>query len=407
MTLRIDSLAFGGDGVGRLQGKVCFVPFAAPGDLLEVRVVEERPNYLRAEIVNTIEASRSRRSPRCRHFGRCGGCQWQHIEYPRQLAIKEKLLSDSMMRIGGIEAPIRPIVPSMQEYGYRTRARLHAGSAGFGYFERGSKRIVQVEECPILLPQIESRIVELSGTTGKLDRRVTEIELEADGGEGVVLRSTTSEGRRRSPGSRGKRPKSSSEDYSFRQVNHYVNLQLGRAVEEVILRFLPENRPLQVIDLYCGDGNLSLPLAAHGGSVEGFDTSEDSIRRASERSRLEGLDGAVYSRMDATAALEAVVPRFRGAAERRSFLCVIADPPRAGLQKIIAGILGLAPELFVYVSCNPPALARDSRRLCDEGMRLELLAPFDMFPQTFHLETMAVFSRSRRSEPEPTLEPTA
>ena len=183
-----------------------------------------------------------------------------------------------------------------------------------------------------------------------------------------------------------------------------------RVVEEVILRFLPENRLLQVIDLCCGDGNLSLPLAAHGASVEGFDTSEDPIRKATERSRLEELEGAVYSRMNAAAALEAVVPRFRdagGVTEHRPFLCIIADPPRTGLQKIITGILGLAAELFVYVSCNPPALARDSRRLCDEGMQLERLAPFDMFPQTFHLETMAVFSRSRRSEPEPTLEPTA
>ena len=190
LTLRIESLAFGGDGVGRVDGKVCFVPYSAPGDLLSVRVVEDRGSFLRAEIVEVREPGPARRTPRCSHFGECGGCSWQHIDYAAQLDAKRAILAETLEKIAGLRAPVRPVVASAQEYGYRTRARLHAVGARLGYFERLSNRIVAVSECPILAPQLESRLKQVTLLAGRKDGRlasgprrppVSTVELELDG----------------------------------------------------------------------------------------------------------------------------------------------------------------------------------------------------------------------------------
>ena len=158
---------------------------------------------------------------------------------------------------------------------------------------------------------------------------------------------------------------------------------------------LPVGGPLSLLDLYCGDGNLSLPLAERAFSIVGYDNAEESIRSAAERARRLGLAHVHYERRDAGEALQ-VYKRERPAG---GSLCILADPPRAGMNKLSDRIAALSPDLLLYVSCNPPALARDAERLTRAGLKLEYLLPFDMFPQTYHLETMAVFTRPRPASP--------
>lgn len=405
LTLRIESLAFGGDGVGRVDGKVCFVPYSAPGDLLSVRVVEDRGSFLRAEIVEVREPGPARRTPRCSHFGECGGCSWQHIDYAAQLDAKRAILAETLEKIAGLRAPVRPVVASAQEYGYRTRARLHAVGARLGYFERLSNRIVAVSECPILAPQLESRLKQVTLLAGRKDGRlasgprrppVSTVELELDGpGRVDERRSVPSGGPSRGP----RRERSESDEYAFHQVNRFVNSELIELVSQAVTGYAA-GRPIEIVDLFCGNGNLSLPLAAEASSLHGFDTSEESIRLAAQSARSRGFDHAHYACMEAAHGLERVSAE-HAAAQRAprpqgELLCIIADPPRSGMKGLAAGILALAPELLVYVSCNPPALARDARMLVDGGMELDHLQPLDMFPQTYHLETVAVFTRPRQ-----------
>ncbi|HUX22301.1 MAG TPA: TRAM domain-containing protein, partial [Spirochaetia bacterium] len=279
LVLRIDSLAFGGDGVGRLEGKVCFVPFAAPGDLLSVRIVGEHAEYLNAEIVELLEGASSRRSPRCRHFGPCGGCHWQHIDYPAQLAAKGTILEEAMRRIGGTKPTILPVRGSTEEFGYRTRARIKIlPGRGAGYFARSSNDLVAIEECPILSPELESAAVELGqhyrSRTGAGAAMEAQLSLDEAGRAATHLLGDVS-GR-----VRGRKNEAGFEAYAFHQVNRFVNEELTGGVAEALGRFLPAGARLDIVDLYCGDGNLSLPLAARADSLRGFDDAEESIRSA-------------------------------------------------------------------------------------------------------------------------------
>lgn len=412
--IRIDSLAFGGDGVGRLEGKVCFVPFACPGDLAAVRLVEERAGYLRAQIVELLERGQARRVARCPHFRRCGGCHWQHVDYASQLVAKEQQLVDAMRRIARLDPPVHPIVASDEEFGYRTRARLRTASDGrIGYFARGSNELVAVEQCPILAPELERRIAELAASPGDLHVQQAgrkndgaavgpvELELQLTESGHVAERLI----RQAPPAARRARTRSSSgrrgdEDSPFHQANRFVNQRLVEAVVEAVVGALPEGRVLDIVDLYCGDGNLSLPLGSLSRRIAGFDTAEESIREAAEQARSRGLPHAVYSRVDARTALEELLARdTAGGRHPEQFRCIIADPPRAGLRDITVLLLAARPDLLLYVSCNPPALARDARLLVDGGLALGYLQPFDMFPQTFHLETLALFTAHDRSGP--------
>lgn len=387
--LRVESLAFGGDGVGRIDGKVCFVPFSVPGELVAVRIVENRRNYLRGEIVKVLEESPRRRPPRCSHFGRCGGCQWQHLEYTAQLEAKVRMLGEVMARIGRLQPVVRPIVPSNSEYEYRTRARLRLKGRSIGYLARASADLVEIEECPILAPELERRVKELgangSGAYAKERRgaaKAGQAVLKLGSGEEVHERLVF-------PSRSGGGP--SDDAYAFHQINRFVNDRLMEAVTEAIDTRLPADTSLSLLDLYCGDGNLSLPLAERAVSVVGYDNAEESIRSAAESARRRRLAHVRYERRDAAEALEV----YAGSPPAGSSLCVIADPPRTGLNRLSDRVAALSPDLLIYISCNPPALARDAERLTQAGLRLEYLVPFDMFPQTFHLETVAVFTPPR------------
>ncbi len=367
LTIRIDSLAYGGSGVGRVEGRVFFVPYAAPGDLLEVRVVEDRGSFARAGIVRIVEPGPSRRDPACRHFGECGGCAWQHVAYETQVAEKERALLESVRRIAGIEPPLRPVVRSPREYGYRSRTRLRVGPRGeIGYYAAGSHRLVDVEECPILDEALEARLGALrSSLRGKPAPDGKEIVLQREE-RGEVVDSWAAESR----------------DPGFRQANEAVNRLLRARIREIVA----ERAPRGILDLYCGDGNVSLPLAREAGSVLGLDADSVAIGKARSSARALGLSNAVYR----CSTVEAARSELSAASE--AFDCLIADPPRRGLRELTAFVASLRVPLLVYVSCSPPALARDLRELVARGYRVESIEPFDMFPQSYHLEALAVLT---------------
>ncbi len=357
--LTIDSLAYGGDGVGRFEGKVCFVPFTAPGDVVRVRVRRDHARFTRAEAVEILQPSPLRTTPRCAHFGTCGGCQWQHLRYDAQLEAKAEIVRSALARVGGTAAGVEPVMSSAEEYGYRRRARLHSGGGRMGYFARGSHDIVDIEACPVLEPALEAA---LERARSVCPEGAVDIET---GLEGVGIRCRKGAGRARG---------------AFRQANRSINTVLRSTVRDLLRARVPAGG--RVLDLYCGDGNLTMDVAAAGMQVDGYDAGAAVVRRARRRAEERGLTQARYHREQVEQTLLSV--------PGRSWDAVVVDPPRTGLGDLAEALGSMGVPVVVYVSCSPPTLARDIGTLAAWGYSLSHVQPLDMFPQTFHVETVAV-----------------
>ncbi len=356
--LAIDSLAYQGAGVGRHEGLVVFVPFTAPGDRARVRVTADRGRYLEAELVELLDVSPARVQPPCPHFGVCGGCQWQHVAYGAQLEAKRRIVADALRRIGGAAVEVETVVPSPLPYRYRNRVRFHLDAAGrVGFYRRGSRSVVEIDACPLLDERLEGAIGGLRGRGGPAD-----IEL-AVGGDGQV---------------------SQADGLPFGQVNTAVNERLRERLGARVEAAFGPQAGVSVLDLYCGDGNLSLPLAGRVRRILGFDASPAAAGAAAARALALGV------RAEYRAA--AVSERLLASLGRERFDLLIVDPPRRGLAGLAPAAAALGAPLVAFVSCSPPALARDLRAFLERGYRIEAVEPFDMFPQTFHVETLVTLA---------------
>jgi len=255
--LTIDSLAYQGAGVGRYGGKVVFVPFTAPGDRVRVRPVADHGSYMRAELLEVLLPSPGRVEPPCPHFGVCGGCQWQHVAYPQQLEAKRAIVADALRRIGGADAEIRSVIPSPLPYGYRSRVRFHLDARGrVGFYRRATHEVIEIERCPLLDERLNGAVPGLHGRRGPA---AIELRVGDDGEVGPA------------------------DGLPFGQVNAAVNaLLMGCLKARVAAAFGPGSR-LAILDLYCGDGNLSLPLATAGRSIVGYDLSRSAVAAARAR----------------------------------------------------------------------------------------------------------------------------
>jgi 23S rRNA (uracil1939-C5)-methyltransferase len=382
LELRIDSLAAGGDGVARApDGRVVFVPMSAPGDRLRARVVEERARYLRGEILELLEPGPGRVRPACPAFGACGGCAWQHLSYPVQLAAKEEILREALARIGGQALPERiEIEPSPSPYGYRGRARLLVRQGRVGFRGRRSHRPVATESCPILLPELEERRRELAArppVDGEWELAagvagVRAVRLPARGGERVLLRV----GADRLLVSAG----------VFAQANVLLLEGLSRAVAEAA------GSGRLALEAHCGAGLLTLGLARRFERVIAIDSSRAALADLAENLLAAGLRNAELRQ----GTLEAELARGALGALRPDV--AVLDPPRSGLGPGAAAALSdLGAPRIAYLSCDPATLARDLALLAARGYALRSLRGFDLFPQTPHLEALAVLERAQAS----------
>ena len=373
ITIRIDSLAYRGSGVGRVDNIVYFVPLAAPQELLEIEIVKQEKRFRIGRIIRIIEPSPYRIEPVCPYFGECGGCSWQHITYQRQLEEKRKILEDAITRIGKTAPEIDPLIPSPDIYGYRNRTRLKfTNDRRIGYFAAESHRLIEIDNCPILSPEINSFLPRLKSELVLQSPSPGEVEIYLDS-EGSVQCSFILSSRKAA--------------LSFSQVNHGVNSLLKEKIYSLVTDFYRQDKPPVILDLYCGDGNLSLHLSSIAGSIRGWDLSAAAIRKARQNVSKLGLQNVAYRRSDVGRAL-AEIDR-----SGRSADIVIVDPPRKGLKGIIPAIVSLEAPFIFYISCVPPILARDLGALIKAGYTIKKVIPFDMFPQTFHLETLVVLAR--------------
>ena len=350
--LIIEDVAFGGKGVGRDRGKAVFVPFSIDGERIRARIVREKKQFAEAEIVDLIETSPHRAVPPCPYFGRCGGCTYQHIGYEHQLAIKSRQVRDILQRIGKLkDVPMRPIIPSPHQYGYRNRITIHVQDGVVGFFRRDSHRLIDIEHCPI--------------SRDEVNRALAELRTQKPRAGHYTLRAST-----------GPRV--------FSQTNDEVAIALRELVRELI----PPNQQL-LIDAYCGAGFFAKALLDKFDRIIGIDWDKFAIAAAKENA----IEKEIYIAGDVEEELRNILV---GAVHRtvRGRLRSIAptltvDPPATGLgQQTRKTIVDLAPNHLVYVSCNPATLARDLREL-QQQFTIQSVTPLDMFPQTAEIEVVA------------------
>jgi len=424
LSLDIDSLAFGGQGLARYPqghpkaGKVVFVREGLPGERVRARLMEERKDFDRARQIEVLRASPDRVRPECPAFGRCGGCQLQHLAYPAQAAAKEGWLHQELARAGISPGRVQSIQASPGRLRYRFRARLSIGPSGkIGFRPARGRGVVAIRSCPVLTRPLD----ELLGRLSRLlirrpPGRPLEVELAADGrGQGHALFLTRDRLPRSLAGSlagleaelgaavllapprladRPAEPPPGSLSLPvaglelslfpgvFAQAQGPMNQALVRTVLDLALA-QPGQR---VLDLMAGMGNLSLPLAGRGASVEAVDISRPACLNGRYNAARLGLPVEFHPRPAAA--------WLRDRPAGADFDLVAVDPPREGIKELVRPLLDLAPPRLIYVSCDPLTLCRDLRLLAAGGYRVERIAPLDLMPQTFHLESVSLLTRS-------------
>jgi 23S rRNA (uracil1939-C5)-methyltransferase len=412
-----------------------FVPFTAPGDRVRVRIDEDRTRFARASVDTLLSEGPSRCEPRCPVFGKCGGCAWQHIRYEDQLEAKRRILVDALSRIGGLNPPEPPVIhPSPQPYHYRARTRVLVRGGLLGYRRRRSHQLCAIESCPVLAPPVDdllSRIAEApeswipadrqpaggrasgaaresfaesseeewelcAGSHGQarswripeepkpgLDAPVDSAPLApADGGEHEAAQVTIAlrEGALQiSPG-------------VFMQANALLWQDLVDAVVEQAVSG-PEDSRRSLIELFAGAGFFTLSLARHFSRLVAVESDARALEDLGANLAAAGLSNVEVVGQPVDDAL---------CREWASPDCVVLDPPRSGLSRAAVQRLSeLDAQRIVYLSCDPATLARDLRLLCDAtpAYRLIHTSAFDLFPQTPHVEGLAVLAQKYRNPP--------
>ena len=363
LTVTICDLAFGGAGVARIEDFVIFVPFVIPGEQVEVEILEVKKRFARGRLVKLLQAGPQRIAPLCRYYGECGGCQYQHLAYPAQLALKHKQVVDIFERIGHFHAPlVLPVTPCPEPFGYRNRILIRSQwnkpkqCLNLGFLRAHDRLVVDVEACPIAAPGLNAELLRVRANP------------PPKGGLKVLLRLPI-------PGWEVPRD-------SFFQNNSLLLPELVRLVsgclKESGIRFL--------VDAYCGVGFFSLELA---GQVEGFigvEYDRPAVRAAQKNAVQRKVTQGEFWEGKTEELLPAILRRFPAGAT-----VVLVDPPRAGCRpESLAQLREVRPAQIIYVSCNPSTQARDLNILCqDDVYRLMKIIPVDMFPQTQHVECIA------------------
>lgn len=363
ISLTLEAMTPGGDALGRHAGLVVFVPYGIPGETVDVILTERKAHYARGRIVARHADAPSRVTPPCPHFGICGGCDWQHIAYTTQLDFKTAAVREQLVRIGKLaEVVVQPCIPSPEPYAYRNHARLVAGSGGrLGYRAARSHAIVAVVACPILEPAVAAQL-----TAGVVAAPGDEVALRGWDEQITV----------------GALDYQVSPDAFFQANTAVANLLVDAVLAALALR-----GDETVLELYCGVGLFTAPIAQRCQAIWGVEENPVAVADALENVERAGVTATI---VEATVA-EALQLDEVGEV---GWDAVVVDPPRTGLQAgVVQALCDLGVPRLVYVSCEPATLARDARLLCASGYHLRSVQPFDMFPQTHHVECVALFER--------------
>lgn len=425
--LEITSLVHGGRGIGRHEGKAVFVPLVAPGDLIDCRVVKSKKRFAEADLIEVLVPSPLRREPPCPFFGACGGCQWQHLPYSEQLRWKGQNFSDQLIRSKMVQPDrIKPIVAAPEEWRYRNRVQLKAhfsdDGLAIGFYRHGSHSVVDIDHCLLVAPPIQEVLSLLREALKGADKAqaVEQVDLSCgDDGAVRLLLHVHPEGYESLRGQlqkfaaayqlsaciksvgqssievvHGEGELSVSVDQPALTLRYgpggfvQVNSRQNRAMVTNMLELLDLKGDEIVLDLFCGMGNFSLPLARRVGHVIGVEDYSPSINMARLNAEANQIRNIEFFAADASV----IIDRFKG----ENLELVVLDPPRTGNYEVVRQLLQLSPKRILYVSCDPATLARDLVPLVSGGYEVLSSQPIDLFPQTWHIESLTLLQKVPR-----------
>jgi len=401
--ITLSGYAYGGEALGRLDdGRAVFVPYTMPGETVRIKLTEQKRGYARAELHEVLSPSAQRVAPHCKHFGACGGCHYQHIAYPDQCSVKETILGDQLGRIGGlVNPPVQVIVPAPQPTDYRNFIHFHLDPDGkVGYMQPHSNQVLAIQECFLPEPPINRTWPQLDfDAPSELERVGLRLGDEED--IQLILESSQLQppdlqvedlpvsvvhlspaGTLVLAGSSSVTIKVAERSFQVSAASFFqVNTQMAAAMVEFLLDNLPLESSSTLIETYSGVGLFSAFLAPHVNRLiaieSNSDAAEDFIVNLDEFDNVELYEAPV----------EIALPELQVKPD-----IVLVDPPRSGLpRQVIDSLLALGAPLLAYVSCDPATLSRDARRLVAGGYFLESITPFDLFPQTYHIESISLW----------------
>ena len=403
--VEMEKLVYGGDCLGRLpDGRAVFVPFVLPGEIVKVEIVEDKKRFARAVPVEIIQASTRRITPRCLHFGECGGCQYQNLDYQNQLKAKEAIIRDQFERIGKIEdPPINAIVPSPTPWYYRNHVQFHIGQNGeLGYIHADGEHLLPIHECHLpqeginnLWPQIDlgesPDIYRLGIREDNYENLMLILEGEEETPPEFSLDIPVSAVY--TPPDAGLTVLAGGDHLTFSLLNKdfqvsarsffQVNTPMAEKMVQFLLKNVDFNQDSRVIELYAGVGLFSAFIAEKVQHLTAIESSGAACHDFTVN--LEAFDNVVLYEAE----VEEVAPTLNLSPD-----ILVADPPRSGLAPGVHDAIGsIQPEKIVYISCDPATLARDVKKILRKGYNLISVTPFDLFPQTAHVEAIVLLEK--------------
>jgi 23S rRNA (uracil1939-C5)-methyltransferase len=386
----VEKLVYGGEGLARVDGRVVLAPFVLPGERVRVESEQEKPGLVRARTLEVLEAAPERVAPPCSYFGRCGGCQYQHATYDAQLAAKRAILEEELRRLGKIDLELAEGIATVagEPWAYRNRVQVHFEGQNLGYREARSHRLCPITHCPIASPKVNETIAALNemARDRRWPRFLRSLEIFTDEQQVQlnVLDSAQPVARRFFDWCAEKIPGlvAGEIDYQDRfRVSRNSFFQINRfLLDPLVEAAIADVRGETAIDLYSGVGLFALALGESFREVAAVESGSAAVRDLAFNAERAGRTNVRAEHATAEAYLETleIAPDF-----------VLLDPPRSGIGKIVARrLLDLLPRAITIVSCDPATLARDLPALLAGGYRIDHMALIDLFPQTYHLETV-------------------
>ncbi len=433
ITVEITTLTNGGDGLGRVGGKAVFVNGAIPGDVVSCRLMVDKKRYAKGALLQVLTPSPTRIEPVCQYFNSCGGCDWQQMSYQQQCYWKELLLRQNCQHQLDIDdAVLRPLLTSATQLGYRSRVQFKCSNNGgrfkLGFYRRSSHSVVDIVSCPVVVSAINQLIPQLRELFAGSEYADQVQQIDVATGDGVVGDAIVDRARvvihcydnsvdklsnwllKRCSGIaatifiQGKRTSAQllqgSADLTITvdatdqktplhlsySVGGFaqINLAQNRVLVDLVVALAHVNSSDTLLDLYCGMGNFSLPLARLAHRIIGVEGSDTSIVSAKQNAKLNGIDNTEFH----CHSVEKFMATFG-----ENIDVVVLDPPRAGAKEVVAAIVAKNPRRIVYVSCDQQTLLRDLQTFTAESYQIKVIQPVDMFPQTAHTEVVAVLDK--------------
>jgi len=401
--IKIEKLVYGGQGLSRVDGKVIFTDYTIPEEIVEIKEKTVKKNFIEAEIKNIVEKSKYRVNPKCKYFGICGGCDWQHINYDYQADLKKDILIENLTRIAKIDKPvINNVIKSSEPYNYRNRTQIKVFDNKIGYYKKKSHSIIDIDSCNILHEKILDKLIEIRKASKNLESNINSIHIFATRTDDIIVKYIYDN----KPDTINKKNNIKNDAMSFEATQEFIEdfgeyklkidfnsffqvnrFQINNMIN-CIKNYIGTNKYKNILDLYCGIGTFTIPIAKCAENVFGIEINSDAVKCAKDNVNLNKIDNLKFYCTDTENSFKLIKdinPDF-----------IVIDPPRSGLTKPVIDCITTLKDLekIIYVSCDPSTFSRDLKIILANGFKIKDLTLIDMFPQTYHIESICLLEKS-------------